>query len=259
VRQASVLPDEAAGGGEEAVAVKVFYRPRLERKIKNGLARLYQYGAARGRRDALRREYELVRRLEHPSIIRYRDIFESGQKVYLVMDLGGVSLDVLRDSLHGAAPPAPLLRSIVRQLLGALAYLEAQRVSHHDVKPSNVLVSPAGHVLLVDFGVAEDWARLGACQSFYGTPAFQAPEVAGNVSGATYAGAAADIWSLGVLLFFLVTGDYPYHGETVYLLLKAIDEDPVVLPESVADPLLRDLLSRTRAHRGPVWWSALWL
>ena len=91
--------------------------------------------------------------------------------------------------------------------------------------------------------MAERYNREAGCNSFYGTPAFQPPEIAGNVSGARFDGPKADIWSAGVLLYYLAVGRYPYHAETVYLLLKAIDEEPCSIPAGL-DTALRDLLSR---------------
>lgn len=215
---------------EQPVAIKIFFAPRIERKIKNGLRRIYD-------------EYELVRGLEHPGVLRYYDLFESGQKVYLVMELGGVGLDVVKET--AGEPLAPeFMKSVMRQLFEVLVYLESQGITHHDIKPSNILVSsPGPRVLLCDFGVAEKHGGGALCKSFFGSPAFQAPEVAGNVNGAEYDGAKADVWSAGVVLYFMVTGGYPFNGDTVYLLLKSIDEDPVVLPSDL-EPLLYDLLAR---------------
>jgi serine/threonine protein kinase len=212
---------------DRPVAIKIFFAPRIERKIKNGLRRIYD-------------EYDLVKGLSHEGVVRYYDLFESGQKVYLVMELGGVGLDVLKES--SVEPLAPeFMKSVMRQLLGVLVYLESRGVTHHDIKPSNILVSsPGPKVLLCDFGVAERHGG-GPCTSFFGSPAFQAPEIAGNVGGEEYDGAKADLWSAGVVLFFMATGGYPFNGDTVYLLLKSIDEDPVVLPSDL-DPLLYDLL-----------------
>lgn len=219
--------DTATG---QPLAVKIFFRPKLSRKIKDGVARLYY-------------EYELVRGLKHPNVIEYHEIFESGQKIYLVMGLGGQGLDVIAESQPERITPA-FVRTLLTQLLTALAYLDSQSIAHHDIKPANLLVDDEDRLLLCDFGVAERYEKVVGCQSFFGTPAFQPPEIAGNISGATFDGTKADIWSIGVVLFYLVTNRYPFAADTVYLLMKAIEEQPVMLPETL-DPSLYDLLSST--------------
>ena len=210
--------------GQE-VAVKIFYRSRLERKMKDGIGRLHA-------------EYDLVRHLDHTNVVKYYDLFESGQKIYLIMELGGVSLD----SVVASTIEPVMIQSIIRQLLEVTLYLSSEMVAHHDIKPANILFDPeTDRLLLCDFGVAEQYGPDG-CKSFFGTPTFQAPEIAGNVTGVTYDGPKAEVWSIGVLLYYLVTGgEYPFKAETVYLLLKAIEEQPVILPDNL-DPLLFDLM-----------------
>lgn len=211
------------------LAIKIFYRPKLSRKIRDGVGRLYA-------------EYELVRSLRHPNILEYLEVFESGPKIYLVMGLGGDGLDALVQEQPERITPA-FVRRILSQLFSALQYLSSVHIAHHDIKPANLLVSADDHLLLADFGVAERYDPATGCQSFFGTPAFQSPEIAGNISGATFDGLKADLWSAGVTLYWLVTGRYPFQAETVYLLLKAIEERPVVIPEGL-DPALHHLLSR---------------
>lgn len=142
----------------------------------------------------------MVRSLDHPGIIGYWEIFESGEKIYLVMDLGGENLDTILEDDKDRLTPG-LVRSIVRQLLETLVYLDQQAVSHHDIKTANILLDEQDHVILCDFGVAERYEKSTGCQSFFGTPTYQAPEIAGNVSGATFDGTKADIWSIGVVLY----------------------------------------------------------
>lgn len=135
------------------------------------------------------------------------------------------------------------IRDKFRQLLAGLVYLHSQHIAHHDIKTENILVSREGVVKISDFGVAEAFDPAEGCSVFFGTPAFQAPEVAGNTSGAPFDGAKADVWSAGVTLFFLVTQEYPFRGSSVYTLLQSIDRDPVQIPE-LADACLTDLLHR---------------
>jgi serine/threonine protein kinase len=160
-------------------------------------------------------EFDLVKSLDHPNIIKYWELFESGEKIYLVMDLGGASLDSLIECERERLTPH-LIRSIVRQLLTAVAYLKERSVSHHDIKTANLLIDDQEHVILCDFGVAERYDKSCGCQCFFGTPTYQAPEIAGNVSGATFDGAKADIWSAGVLLYSFIISRLAYFPVDIF-------------------------------------------
>lgn len=192
------------------------------------------------------REYELVRSLEHPNVIKYYELDDHSnpEKLYLFMELAAGTIATLLPEQEAL----PFTRDKFRQLLVGLAYLHGQGVAHHDIKPDNVLVvAPSGQVRISDFGVAERFEPGKGCCVFYGTPAYQAPEIAGNTLGTPYDGTKADMWSAGVLLYQLLLGRLPYTGDTVYLLLKAIECDPVPLA-SARTAGLADLLVDLLAH-----------
>lgn len=231
-------------------AVKIMYRCKLERKIKEGIERL-------------RKEFQLVRSLNHPSIVRYYELDEISRpdKIYLFMELCGVDI-LSRAPLRTSHTQLRLyIQDKFKQLLAGLCYLHHQGVAHHDIKPDNILISSDGVVKVCDFGVAEkiDQTKDEGWHCFYGTPAYQPPEVVGNITGNAFDGPAADVWSIGVILFQLVKlqieetdedqsiqWSLPFHGETVYLLYKSIERDPVPFPPNLAkeDPWLDDLLRK---------------
>ena len=171
------------------------------------------------------REEEVVRRLDHPNIIK---VYTPARKsrMYIAMEyVEGVSLRaMLRDKR-----PLPLERALdyAKQICGALVYMHGQRVVHRDLKPENVLVTAAGLVKIMDFGIALDeearrltWSGLS---STIGTPDYMAPEQVSGKRG----DARTDIYALGTMLYEMLTAELPYAADNVYNMMRAkTGEDP---------------------------------
>lgn len=195
------------------------------------------------------REFALMRSLPpHRNIIQYYELDETSHpdKIYLFLELcdGGTLQSAFQQlSPNDLALRRAFLREKFTQLFAALEHLQTHHVAHHDVKPDNVLLTPEGTVKLCDFGVAERFdPGLGGCRVFYGTPAYQPPEIAGNTEGRPFDGCRADVWSAGVALYRLVYGRLPFEAPSVYLVLQAIEKDPVPIGPVRGDPALTDLL-----------------
>ena len=153
------------------------------------------------RREAWR-EARILKRLSHPTILKGYETIEVGESVAIVTEyVPGKSLrQVLKERLaQGEAFKEEEVAVIAKQLLMALSYCHEQGIMHRDIKPDNVLITPDGNVKLIDFGLA-DWTTKSARESV-GTPYFIAPEMINH----SYK-ESCDVWSLGVLLFYLLTG-----------------------------------------------------
>lgn len=101
--------------------------------------------------------------------------------------------------------PEPEAYQIFSQVLSAVRYLHRQGICHRDLKMTNLLIDESNTVKLIDFGFA-DYAN-GVLNSYCGTPAYMAPEL---MDRREYRGKQVDIWALGVILFKMLTGDYPF-------------------------------------------------
>ncbi|MCB0194908.1 MAG: protein kinase [Anaerolineae bacterium] len=172
--------------------------------------------------------------LNHPHITTIYDVGEEGDLAYIVMEL--VEGDTLAARL--AAPvPWPEAINLLLPVADALAYAHDRGVIHRDIKPANILVSTEGKVKLTDFGVARLEAalrRITESGSTVGTPLYTAPEQLENqaVDG------RADLFSLGIVLFELMTGRHPFAGETLAQVIHRIMHTPADLQplKAVAPP-----------------------
>lgn len=163
------------------------------------------------------REAELLAGLSHPGIVSVLSIGATRSGPYYTMELvRGAPLDACVSPKEAAEPRA--LELFVR-ICEAVAYAHGRGVVHGDLAPRNILVTPPGNPVIVDFGLPPP-AGVAA-----GTPAFMAPEQARGEPGA--AGPAADIYALGAVFYRVATGRLPYRGATPRAFLQAVvDAEP---------------------------------
>ncbi|WP_328522785.1 serine/threonine protein kinase [Kribbella sp. NBC_00359] len=207
-------------------------------------------------REVLRRrtlrEARSAARLSHPNVVTVFDVVEEDGRPWIVMEL--VRSTTLAHAIreYGPLPPREVAR-IGLQVLAALHAAHRAGVLHRDVKPSNVLLTGDGRVVLTDFGIAtlEGDPSLTMSGTLLGSPAFIAPE---RVQGRG-AGTESDLWSLGATLYTAVEGRPPYdRGTTLPTLAAAVTEEPD--PARLAGPLwpaLEGLLRKNPADRIDVW------
>jgi serine/threonine-protein kinase len=174
-------------------------------------------------RQRFQQEAQMVRRLDHPGIVRILDAGEDHGRLWVAMEaVPGCTLQRYIDKSR-LLPPAVVI-DIVRQLADALAHAHDAGIVHRDLKPSNVLVDlPSGSVKLTDFGIArfDDGSRTRT-GVMLGTPSYMAPE---QLAG-TAVDARADLYALGVLLFELLTGRRPHESASMGDFLRAVMADP---------------------------------
>ncbi|MFH8486260.1 serine/threonine-protein kinase [Streptomyces longisporoflavus] len=204
-------------------------------------------------RERVLREARALARLNHPHVVTIHHIVDSGPHPWLVMELlpGRTLQDLLEE---GTLPPHEAAR-IGRELLSALRVAHAAGIQHRDVKPANVLLRdevPGGRgvsVVLTDFGIASLLGsdQLTATGDLIGSPEYIAPE---RIRG-TDQGPAADLWSLGIVLYVAVEGVSPLRRATTLATLAAVLDEPVPAPvrSGPLTPVLTALLVRDPALR----------
>ncbi|MFJ7176974.1 serine/threonine-protein kinase [Streptomyces massasporeus] len=204
---------------------------------------------ARRQRDRTLREARAVAQLNHPHIVVVHDIVEDDERPYIVMELieGGSLADRLA---HQGPVDAAEAARIGIALLGALGAAHAAGVLHRDLKPDNVLLETGtDRVVLTDFGIAQvaGTPTLTESGSFVGSPEYTAPE---RMSGAR-TGPESDLWSLGALLCAALSGESPFHRDSLGGILHAVVVGDIQPPAQAGPllPVVRGLLERDPDRR----------
>jgi len=227
---------EQLGEGGMAVVYKA-YDTRLESEVAVKVIRTEQLAPSILERALKRfeREAKSLARLTHPNIVKVTDYGEYEGKPYLVMPYlpGGT----LKQRL-GRSIPWQEAGHILIPIAEALDYAHKQNVIHRDVKPSNILLTQDGKPMLSDFGVAklfemEETHELTATGAAIGTPEYMAPE---QVTSMAVDG-RADIYSLGIVFYEMVTGRKPYQADTPMAVMIMQSRDPLPRPKSFVSHL----------------------
>jgi serine/threonine protein kinase len=175
--------------------------------------------------ERFRREADVLRRLDHPNIVRIFDTIDQDEEHHIVMEfIGGGSLATLLTG-DGKLPVARSLQ-IGLDVADALTRAHRLNIIHRDIKPANILLTEAGAPRLTDFGVAQigdRQTRLTRQGALLGTIAYLAPELA---AGGPYS-EKTDIWSFGIVLYEMLAGRHPFMGERPAEVVGAILNDPV--------------------------------
>ncbi len=180
-------------------------------------------------------EARTLARLEHPHILPVHDYGEQEGITYLVMRY--VEAGTLKDLITQEGPiELEEAARILGQVGGAVDYAHSQGVVHRDIKPSNVLIDQRGNTFLTDFGIAKlvaESAQFTASGAIIGTPAYMSPEQ-GMGQPVDH---RSDIYSLGVVLYELVTGRVPFRAETPLAVLLKHVNDPLLPPRQIKPDL----------------------
>ncbi|XP_057971041.1 serine/threonine-protein kinase ATG1c-like [Malania oleifera] len=186
------------------VAIKEIVTARLNKKL----------------RDSLMSEIVILKKINHPNIIRLHDIIEVPGKIHLVLEYckgGDLSIYIQR---HGRVPEATA-KHFMQQLTAGLQILRDNNLIHRDLKPQNLLLSTSDSnsvLKIADFGFARSLQPRGLAETLCGSPLYMAPEI---MHLQKY-DAKADLWSVGAILFQLVTGKTPFTGNNQIQLLQNI-------------------------------------
>jgi hypothetical protein len=226
-------------------AMGVVYKavdPVIGRTVAVKTIRLSEEGTGLSRPELLTRfqtEARAAGLLTHPNIVVVFDAGEEDGLYYITMELvEGKSLQALLDGGH--AFPLPRTLRIMEQTCSALQFAHERNVIHRDIKPANLMLTADDTVKVTDFGTAKilQFGTLQQTAHVMGTPSYMSPE---QVKGRAVDG-RSDIFSLGVMLYEMVTGEKPFPGQNITTVIyKIVNEDPV--PPRQIDPSIHPGIS----------------
>jgi WD40 repeat protein/tRNA A-37 threonylcarbamoyl transferase component Bud32 len=231
---------EQLGEGGMATVYKA-YDTRLERDVAIKVIRTDQFAPAVLERILKRfeREAKSLARLTHPNIVHINDYGEHDSVPYLVMDFlpGGT----LKGRMGKPMPWQDAVRLLI-PIAKTLDFAHRQGVIHRDVKPSNIIITADGDPMLTDFGIAkildlEETVDLTGTSAAVGTPEYMAPEQA-TARTVDY---RADIYSLGIVFYEMVTGRRPYQADTPLAVLFKHTSEPLPRPRQFVPDISQEV------------------
>lgn len=184
------------------VAIKIIDKTQLN---PNSLQKLF-------------REVRIMKFLDHPNIVKLYEVIETDKTLYLVMEYasGGEVFDYL--VAHGRMKEKEA-RAKFRQIVSAVQYCHQKHVIHRDLKAENLLLDADMNIKIADFGFSNEFTPGNKLDTFCGSPPYAAPEL---FQGKKYDGPEVDVWSLGVILYTLVSGSLPFDGQNLKELRERV-------------------------------------
>ncbi|XP_063470012.1 serine/threonine-protein kinase MARK1 isoform X7 [Symphalangus syndactylus] len=195
------------------------------------------------------REVRIMKILNHPNIVKLFEVIETEKTLYLVMEYasGGEVFDYL--VAHGRMKEKEA-RAKFRQIVSAVQYCHQKCIVHRDLKAENLLLDGDMNIKIADFGFSNEFTVGNKLDTFCGSPPYAAPEL---FQGKKYDGPEVDVWSLGVILYTLVSGSLPFDGQNLKELRERVLRGKYRIPfymSTDCENLLKKLLVLNPIKRG---------
>ena len=184
------------------------------------------------RQKSVQGEIKILTKIDHVNIVKLYQTIDTPKFLYIILEfVSGCSLSTLLKRKINRKMEEFEANKIFRELLMALDYCHSKGVTHRDIKLENTLVDQNNTVKLIDFGFATCFSNEKTVKMFCGTPSYMAPEI---VARKEYIGPPVDIWAAGVLLYALITGNFPFRANCDKDLYRQILKGNYLVPEYIS-------------------------
>ena len=191
------------------------------------------------KRKNIESEINILKTIEHENIAKLYDSVDTPKQIFLILEYAhGISLLNYTKKKYHRKLSEDECRVIFRQIVSAVEYCHSKGISHRDIKMDNIIIDRSLHIKLIDFGFST--VTKEKLKVFCGTPSYMCPEI---VSKEPYYGEKADLWALGILLFTLHVGYYPFRAMNDRELFRKIRKGLYDAPDSIPK-LARKLISK---------------
>merc|ERR1712018_421283 len=181
--------------------------------------------------DEMSKEADIMKRLDHDHIIKVHEIIDTESTFYIIMEYA--SNGDLFSRLDCGRMDETEAKEKFYQIISAIRYChEEQHVIHRDLKPDNVLFDSQNNIKIADFGLSEEFVPGEKLNTFCGTPEYMAPEV---FKGQKFDGPKVDVWSLGVMLYEMLTATIPFPGSTWPQIIERVLRGKYYEPDYISE------------------------
>ncbi|KAF4669839.1 hypothetical protein FOL46_001172 [Perkinsus olseni] len=187
------------------------------------------------RRRNVMREIHVMKKISHPNIVQFIETFDTPKKIYLILEhIAGGCLNEFVERLPGNKVDDATAKKFMAQICEGVRYCHSKRIVHRDLKLENILLEGRDRIKIIDFGFSTSVPEGQNVKIFCGTPSYMCPQL---VRGGEYNGFKADMWALGVIVYLLLLGSFPFRANTQKELYVKIQKGRYYLPDP-ASPIL---------------------
>ncbi|KAJ3112433.1 hypothetical protein HK100_002341 [Physocladia obscura] len=225
----------------QKVAIKIIPKESLIRQSSSDSIDSQGSGKQNKLNEKTEREITIMKLIQHPNVMQLYDVYETEKELYLILE--HIECGELFDYLvsQGRLPEEEAL-DFFQQIVFGVDYCHRHMICHRDLKPENLLLNKSLTVKVADFGMASMQVSGKMLETSCGSPHYASPEI---IKGEKYNGALADVWSCGVILYALLTGNLPFDDENIRKLLSKVKAGTFKIPDYIsgdAKDLIRKML-----------------